>query len=100
MEMEQDWFRKYTTAAYVDLGVGDTEGHQAYTKQCAEWLKWRFDRLQGDARLIRNMLNANWDEDDFLVVEPGHMIKASNQDSILKSVPNDAVLETRSSGDA
>ena len=93
MDMEQDWFRKYTTAAYVDLGVGDTEGHQAYTKQCAEWLKWRFDRLEGDARLIRNMLNANWDEDDFLVVEPGHMIKASHQDSILKSVRTEPDLE-------
>ncbi len=25
MEMEQDWFRKYTTAAYIDLGIGDTD---------------------------------------------------------------------------
>jgi len=95
MEMEQDWFRKYTTAAYVDLGVGDTAGHEEYTKQCAEWLQWRFERLEGDARLIRGMLNGDWDEKDFLVVEPGHMIKASNQDSILRSIPSEPDIDPR-----
>ena len=66
----------------------------------SEWLKWRFDRLDGDARLIVRMLNGDWDEKEFLVVEPGHMIKASNQDSILKSVRTEPDLEPRSSGDA
>jgi len=87
MEMEQDWFRKYTTAAYVDLGVGNTNEHEAYTRRCADWLKWRFDRLQGDAGLIVRLLDGNWDDEEFLVVEPGHMIKASHQADILKSVP-------------
>jgi hypothetical protein len=89
MEMEQDWFRKYTTAAYVDLGVGDTKEHEAYTQRCADWLKWRFDRLEGDAGLIVRLLNGEWDDQEFLVVEPGHMIKASHQADILKSVPGD-----------
>jgi hypothetical protein len=87
MEMEQDWFRKYTTAAYVDLNVGNTKEYEAYTRRCSDWLKWRFDRLEGDARLIVNLLNGDWADRDFLVVEPGYMTKASNQDDILKSAP-------------
>jgi len=87
MDMEQDWFRKYTTAAYIDLGVGSTKEHEEYTQDCAEWLKWKFDKIEGDAGLIVRMLNGEWNDKEFLIVEPGHMIKATNQDDILKSVP-------------
>jgi hypothetical protein len=87
MEMEQDWFQKYTTAAYIDLGVGNTEQHLEYTQQCADWLKWKFDMLEGDAGLIVRMLDGQWKEDEFLVVEPGCMIKATNEDDIMTSVP-------------
>ena len=87
MEMEQDWFSKYTTAAYVDLGVGDSTDYEAYTRDCAGWLKWRFDRLEGDAGLIRRFVNGAWEGDEFLVVEPGHAIQASNDDAVVCAVP-------------
>ena len=90
MDMEQDWFRRYTTAAYLDPGVGDTAGHEEYTKTCAEWLKCRFDRLEGDARLIRSMLNANWDEKDFLFELSAPLNQTSNRDAqaTLDSAPD------------
>jgi len=87
MEMEQGWFLNYTTAAYVDLGVGNTREHEEYTRRCAEWLGWKFERLQGDAALIVRMLNGQWNTEEFLVVEPGHSIKASRQADIVKAVP-------------
>ena len=77
------------TATYVDLGVGSTEGHEEYTRRCAEWLQWRFERLEGDAGLIVRMLNGEWNDKEFLVVEPGHRIRATNQDDILKSVSHE-----------
>ena len=86
MEMEQDWIHNYTTAAYVDLGVGNTAEYEEYTRQCAGWLKWRFDRLEGDARLIRRMVDGNWDSEAFLIVEPGHRIEATNDERIMRSV--------------
>jgi hypothetical protein len=86
MEMEQDWYRKYTTATYVDLGVGDTAAHEAYTHACAQWLGWEVDRLEGDAGLLTRMLGGAWDDRDFLVVAPGHMIRASNDAGIVKAV--------------
>jgi len=46
------------------------------------------------------MLNGEWNDKEFLVVEPGHTIKASHQDDILKSVPAPRDLEPRSQGDA
>jgi len=96
MEMEQDWFRKYTTAAYVDCGVGNTAAYEAYTKQCAQWLKWRFERLEGDAGLIRRLVNGDWDGDDFLIVEPGCVIRASYDEAVLHAVTNASVSSSSS----
>ena len=86
MEMEQGWFRSYTAAAYVDLGVGNTSQYKEYTRQCANWLGWRFEKLQGDAGLIERMLNGDWRSDDFLIIEPGYMTEATNREDIIASV--------------
>ena len=86
MEMEQAWFTEYSTATYVDLGIGNTSDYEVYTEECSKWLKWRYERLEGDPRLIKNMVEGNWDEDAFLIVEPGHVIKATNDDHIMTSV--------------
>jgi hypothetical protein len=86
MEMEQAWFREYSTAAYIDCGVGNTEAYEAYTKECADWLKWRFDRLDGDAALIKRFVNGPWDSDDFLIVEPHHKIEGTNDEQVIRSV--------------
>jgi len=85
MEMEQDWFNKYTTAAYVDLGVGDSADYETYTRECAAWLKWKCERLSGDPSLIRRFVAGDWDAEDFLVVEPGQCIAASNDAAVLRA---------------
>ncbi len=86
MEIEQKWFNEYTTAAYIDLGVGNTTEYEKYTKECAKYLEWKYDRLEGDSSLIKNFVNGIWDKDSFLIVEPGYMIKATNDENILKIV--------------
>ena len=49
--------------------------------------EWRFERLEGDAGLVVRLLNGEWTHDEFLVVEPGHTIKATNQADVVKAVP-------------
>ena len=89
MEMEQDWFNKYSTAAYVDLSVGNADAHRAYTRQCADWLHWQYDDIQGDPSLLRRFVNGEWSGEDFLTVEPAHHIEATNDDSIVRSAPDE-----------
>jgi hypothetical protein len=86
MEMEQGWFKEYSNAAYVDLGFMDNSRYKEYTRECADWLNWKYDELQGDSRLITNFLNGNWSNEDFLIVEPGNKIIASNDERILDVV--------------
>ncbi|MBI4623604.1 MAG: DUF1638 domain-containing protein, partial [Verrucomicrobia bacterium] len=48
MEIEQHWISNYNRAAYVGLGIGETEKDMAYTRHCAACLGWNYDQVQGD----------------------------------------------------
>ncbi len=85
METMESWIVNYKTAAYVDLGVGERESDIEFTKKCALELGWSFLRVQGDPSLVRDLVNGDWDEQRFLVVEPGRAIFESYDSSILKS---------------
>jgi hypothetical protein len=87
MDIEQDWFRKYTNAAYIDLNIGDNERFKKYTRECADWLKWKYDELKGDPDLLINFLEGNWsDNSKYLIVEPGYIIKPTYDSSIIEAV--------------
>ncbi|MBP8131981.1 MAG: DUF1638 domain-containing protein [Candidatus Hydrogenedentes bacterium] len=95
MQTEQGWFKTYNNAAYVDLGFGDSERYQAYTRACAEWLHWNCDILRGDARLVVDFLDGNWDEEHCLVVPPGHRVAPSHDERIIIAVPDGAEADKR-----
>ncbi len=86
MEMESQWYRQYSNVAYVETGILDAAaeaGYKKYSRECAEWLKWNYDELRGDTGLIKRFVGGDWDNEDFLVVEPGQTICFSNDESIL-----------------
>ena len=78
MERMEDWYRKYSGVAYVDLGFGDTERFKEYARKCASGLGWKYDELRGDASLIQRFLAGQWNEEDFLIVHPGTEIAADH----------------------
>jgi len=86
MEMEQNWFKEYNNAAYIDQCFLDSTKYKEYTKECAEWLGWNYDEIKGSTLLIEDFLNGNWDDERFLVVKPGEIVDASNDNNIIKAV--------------
>ena len=71
MDTEQNWYKTYSNAAFVDLGVGDIEKEWQYTQQCAAWLGWRCDYQCGDPALLKDLMTGPWDDRRFLVLAPG-----------------------------
>ncbi|MAE61714.1 MAG: hypothetical protein CMJ49_10215 [Planctomycetaceae bacterium] len=86
MEMEQHWFKSYDRATFVDLGTSDIDTHLDYTRKCADWLGWSFDRQHGDTRLLRALLEGRWDDEDFVVLEPGHTIRMTDGPEVMVTV--------------
>lgn len=87
MEMEQHWIAKYDRAAYVGLGIGESQKDKDYTRNCAACLGWDYDQVKGDPALLRALLAGDWDEQRFLVVPPRHVIRLTADDRIIRAEP-------------
>ena len=86
METEQQWFKTYNRATYVDLSVGVTDRDLAYTRACADWLGWQYDRQHGDPGLMLALLSGAWDPERFLVLEPGTTFRMTANQNIIDAV--------------
>ena len=84
METEQHWFRTYDRAAYVDLGVTPSDADVEYTCRCANWLGWEFDRPAGNPDLLRRLVSGPWDDERFLVLEPGQTARMTDDARIVE----------------
>jgi len=84
LETEQAWMQHYSRAAYVELPAATSEGEAEHTKDCADWLKWKFDRFTGDASLLRDLVLGGWDPDRFLILSPGQTATLSADDQIIR----------------
>ncbi len=75
VEIEQEWTKKYSRAAYIDWGLGDISSFKQYTKSSADSLGWDYVELPGDPGLCQRLLDGPWHESEFLIVKPGQKIK-------------------------
>jgi len=87
MEMEQGWFKEYSNAAHIDGCIIDETDYKRFTKEAADWLGWTYDELQGDTSLIVDFLEGNWDEERFLILEPGETVRPSHDDRVIRKEP-------------
>ena len=83
METEQGWLTKYNACTFIDWPELDNKRYIEYTKQSSEYLHWNFDVLAGDNTLLKKFLNGDWDEDSFLVLEPGQSVEMSHDNDII-----------------
>jgi len=77
----------YSAVAYIDTGVAPPEQFEPEAQQRARSKGWKYDRLQGDLRLLQALLAGEWKEEDFLVVPPGQTIQATYDDSLVRVRP-------------
>lgn len=86
MEMEQNWMNEYQRAVFIDWGMVNSQQYREYTRKCAEYMGWDYDRLEGDPGLLEKLMAGQWNRDEFLVLEPGETIKEDlTGEGIIKS---------------
>lgn len=86
VEADKEGLAHYNCAAFVDLGVGESEKEVRYCQDCAKWMGWKFMRLQSDPQLLKDLLSGRWDDQRFLVLEPGETFSLSLDDQVIKAV--------------
>jgi len=89
MDTEQGWINEYRRAVFIDWGLPGTEWAKSYTKECARYLKWDYDEIQGNPLLMQRLLDGDWSKNDFLVVEKEHTIRDDLTEAhIIKAEPD------------
>ncbi len=66
---DRETYAHHGCAAYIDV-TGDKTGED-YCRSCAQHLAWRFEKIQGDDRWLRALLSGPWNNEHFVVLEPG-----------------------------
>ena len=69
------WHHNYQRAAFINTGVesGKTQKYEAEAKAMAEEHGWKYERIEGSATLMRELLIRTDSNDEILVVPPGHV---------------------------
>ena len=83
METMGDWFKHYRRLTLIDTGVGPCEAYRPICQAEVRDKNWTYEEIAGDTVLIRKLLCGDWDEQDFLILQPGQKIAASNDDAVI-----------------
>jgi hypothetical protein len=78
---------KYTQFTFIEMGVEPNASFERKTMQEAAKRGWKFEKVRGDMRLIRNLVNGDWNDSEFLVVQPGHRVTVQYDEGILGTEP-------------
>jgi hypothetical protein len=74
--------KNYNCFMWIPMGVEPELMKQSAQNKAAEQ-GWSFKTEPGDMRLINNLVNGNWNEEDFLTVPSGSTIRACHDDHIV-----------------
>ena len=83
MQFVGSWKKHYDRITFIETGVAGDLEYEQVARQEAKDKGWQFDKLTGDLGLLVKMLDGDWPEDEFVVVQPGQKITARNDELVL-----------------
>ncbi len=87
MEEMRRWSSHYSRAAFIDTGLGNNKTFEEVAQRKAEKEGWVFERMQGNQRMLKMLVEGEWSPDEFLVVPPGHAIRQTYRDDLIAIEP-------------
>ena len=91
-----DHLRNYSDLTYIDVQIPGSRMSEQSSRDLADEQKWTYSEAPGNVRLLRMLMDGDWDESEFLVVQPGKTIDASHDDGIVvaKQAPENVSVTT------
>lgn len=86
LEQLGDGLQNYSCYAYIEMGMPKDEECLAQAQKDAGERNWTFLHLNGDLGLIQRLMDGDWDEEAFLVLEPGQSVALGTDERILAAV--------------
>jgi hypothetical protein len=86
-EQFQKFTQHYERLAYIATPVPRAAHWEAAAKEIARRRGWKFERLPGDLGWLRRLLNAEWNEREFLTLKPGERVGFSSGPELIGAEP-------------
>lgn len=77
--------KHYRQFTYIEMGVEPDDSFEREARKEATERGWAFEKVQGDLRLFRGLVDGLWDEQDFLVIQPGQRIVVKLDNGIISA---------------
>jgi len=84
MEMEHNWVKDYNTAGFINWSEINSDNARVFTKKCAQSLQWDYKQYEGRRGYLEDFLNARWDQNYFLILQPGETAEQSYDVEVIK----------------
>lgn len=83
MEVTGSWTDNYKQYTYIEMGLADFLGYDQETEDEARQRGWTFEKRHGELGLFQRLVDGEWDDKDFLTVEPGQAVCSSYDEAII-----------------
>jgi hypothetical protein len=74
LEQFQNFTQHYERLAFIDTPVPEAKKWEAAARELAQKRGWKFEKLPGDLGWLKRMLDADWNESEFLKLNPGERV--------------------------
>ena len=87
LEVTQQWADHCDRGALISFDCTAQLGLRDRVKDICEKRGWQFDELAGDLGLLQRWLGGQWDDREFLIVQPQQSVYPSYNDQVIEARP-------------
>jgi len=79
--------KNYHKILYITLPLPGLPDYRDLSREQAKEKGWEWDEMDGDSSCLKQLIDGPYPEEDFLLVEQGWKIAATNDEKVIGSVP-------------
>jgi hypothetical protein len=76
--------KHYQKITFIETGVEPDKSFENFTISDAKKKNLKYEKIQGDLSLLKKLVNADWNDNEFLIIKPDQKIYFSYDDNIIK----------------
>jgi hypothetical protein len=80
-----DMTKHYDRIVFIKHGIVEDKEAEEFAHNEAVKKGWRFEKMMGNVRLIKGLMDGEWPDADYLYLKPGQKITAGFGDMIVKA---------------